>query len=214
MKIGVFGSGGVAQAVGGKLVELGHAVVFSSRTPEKLAGWLAEIGGGARAGSAAEAAAHGELLINATQGGASLEVLAAAGAENLNGKILIDIANPLDFAQGFPPSLFVANTDSLGEQIQRSFPEVKVVKTLNTVSAPLMVNPRQLADGDHTLFISGNDTEAKAQVTTWLREWFGWSQIFDLGDITTARGSEMLLALWVRLFAAQGTPIFNVKIVR
>lgn len=214
MKIGVFGSGGVAQAVGGKLVELGHAVVFSSRTPEKLAGWLAAIGGGARAGSAAEAAAHGDLLINATQGGASLEVLAAAGAENLNGKILIDIANPLDFAQGFPPSLFVANTDSLGEQIQRSFPEVKVVKTLNTVSAPLMVNPRQLADGDHTLFISGNDTEAKAQVTTWLREWFGWSQIFDLGDITTARGSEMLLALWVRLFAAQGTPIFNVKIVR
>ena len=112
-----------------------------------------------------------------------------------------------------PPSLTVCNTDSLSEQVQRAFPELKVVKTLNTVTAALMVNPRLLAGGEHTLFVSGNDADAKAQVTGWMRTWFGWKQIIDLGDITTARGTEMYLALWVRTFGALGTGMFNIHVV-
>lgn len=214
MNIGIFGSGTVAQTVGGKLVALGHSVVFGSRDPGKLAGWIAGLSGQARAGSYAEAAAHGEVLINATAGGGSLEALAAAGVERMQGKILIDIANPLDFSQGFPPSLSISNTDSLAEQIQRTYPSLKVVKALNTVAASLMIDPQHLADGDHHLFMSGNDADAKQQVDAWLRAWFGWRHIIDLGDITTARGTEMLLPIWVRLFAKFGTPTFNFKIVQ
>lgn len=214
MKIGILGSGVVAKTVGGKLAGLGHEVVLGTRDAGKLQEWLGEAGGNARAGSMAEAAAHGEVVINATAGAGSLEALAAAGAENLNGKILIDIANPLDFSQGMPPSLSILNTDSLGEQIQRAHPEVKVVKALNTLSAHLMVDPGQLAGGDHHIFVSGNDAAAKAQVVSWLKEWFGWQQIIDLGDITTARGTEMMLPIWVRLWGALGTPNFNFKIVQ
>lgn len=214
MKIGILGSGVVAKTLGAKLASLGHAVVLGTRDPGKLADWLAEVGGDTGAGSFAEAAAHGEVVMNATRGGGSLDALAAAGAANLDGKILIDISNPLDFSQGFPPSLSVVNTDSLGEQIQRAFPEAKVVKTLNTVTASLMVDPRQLAGGDHHLFLSGNDAQAKAQVRAWLGQWFGWEQIIDLGDISTARGTEMVIALWVRLMGTLGTPMFNYKIVQ
>lgn len=214
MKIGVFGSGMVGQAIAGKLAELGHEVMVGTRNPAKLQDWLGEIGGNAQAGSLAAAAAHGEILFNATNGGGSLEALALAGEVNLNGKILIDIANPLDFSQGMPPTLFVDNTDSLGEQIQRAYPQVRVVKTLNTVTASLMVNPSQLAGGDHHLFVSGNDAEAKAQVIDLLTAWFGWRQIIDLGDITTARGTEMYLPLWLRLWGALGTGLFNVKVVK
>jgi len=140
-------------------------------------------------------------------------VLRLAGEDNLNGKIIIDIANPLDFSQGMPPTLSVSNTDSLGEQIQRRFPEAKVVKTLNTMNAYLMVDPSQLAAADHTLFVSGDDAGAKAIVTELLQS-FGWTDIIDLGDISTARGTEMLLPIWVRLFGALQKPIFNFKIVR
>ncbi|NTU83456.1 MAG: NAD(P)-binding domain-containing protein [Chloroflexales bacterium] len=214
MNIGILGSGVVAKTLGAKLASLGQSVMLGSRDPGKLAEWLAEVGEAARAGSFAEAAAHAEVVINATAGLGSLEALAAAGAGSLSGKILLDIANPLDFSQGFPPSLSVANTDSLGEQIQRAYPAARVVKTLNTLTASLMVDPRQLAGGDHHLFLSGNDAEAKAQVRAWLGEWFGWEQIIDLGDITTARGTEMLLPIWVRLMGALGTPKFNFKIVQ
>jgi len=214
VRIGIIGSGTVAKTVGGKLASIGHEVVFGTREPAKLSEWLAELGHGARAGSNAEAAAHGEVLINATSGTGSLEALAAAGADRIGGKILIDIANPLDFSAGFPPTLSVSNTDSLGEQIQRAYPDAQVVKTLNTVNTNLMVDPGQLAGGDHHLFISGNDSAAKAQVSAWLQEWFGWRQIIDLGDITTARGTEMLLPIWLRLMGALGTPVFNFKIVQ
>jgi hypothetical protein len=165
-------------------------------------------------GSFAEAAAFGEIIVNATAGGASLDALKAASAANLNGKILMDIANPLDFSKGMPPALSVSNTDSLGEQIQRVFPGVKVVKTLNTMNALVMVNPRQVAAGDHHVFVSGNDADAKAQVIHLLRNGFGWKQVIDLGDITTARGAEMLLPIWVRLFGVLQTPMFNFKVVR
>ena len=172
------------------------------------------MGNRARVGSFADAAAHGEILFNCTAGVGSLEALRMAGERTLNGKVLIDIANPLDFSKGMPPTLTVCNADSLAEQIQRAFPAVKVVKTLNTVNARLMVNPRQLADGDHSIFVSGNDASAKIQVTDVLKNWFGWRHVIDLGDITTARGAEMLLPAWLRLLGALNTPMFNFKIVR
>jgi 8-hydroxy-5-deazaflavin:NADPH oxidoreductase len=214
VKIGILGSGMVAQSLGTKLVSLGHDTMLGTRDTTKLQGWLDKVGGTARAGSYAETAAHGEVVINATAGTGSLDALQAAGAEHLSSKILIDVANPLDFSHGMPPSLTIVNIDSLGEQIQRAFPEAKVVKTLNTVNADLMVNPRQLAGGDHHLFVCGNDAAAKAQVTAWLQEWFGWEHVIDLGDISTARGTEMLLPFWVRLWGALGTSMFNFKIVQ
>jgi 8-hydroxy-5-deazaflavin:NADPH oxidoreductase len=213
MRIGVFGSGTVGQTVGKKLAELGHDVMIGTRDAGKLAEWLGQVGGQGSVGSVAEAAAHGDILINATAGTGSLAALEQAGADNLGAKILIDIANPLDFSQGMPPSLTVVNTDSLGEQIQRAYPNLRVVKTLNTMNAYLMVDPRQLADGDHDIFVSGNDAAAKAEVSELLRE-FGWSRIIDLGDISTARGTEMILPLWVRLYGALDTPMFNFKVVR
>jgi predicted dinucleotide-binding enzyme len=214
MKVGVFGSGVVGQTIGGRVAELGHEVMVGTRDPAKLQDWLSKIGGKARIGSLAETAVHGEILFNATNGSGSLEAFALAGEANLNGKILIDISNPLDFSHGMPPTLFVSNTDSLGEQIQRTFPKVKVVKTLNTVTASLMVNPRQLADGEHHLFVSGNDPDAKAEVVNLLADWFGWKHIVDLGDITTARGTEMYLPIWLRLWGALGTGLFNIKVVK
>ncbi len=214
MKIGVFGSGVVGQTIATKLVALDHDVIIGTRDSSKLQEWLTQVEGRGRVGTFAEAAAHGDWLVNATLGEASLDVLQQAGATNLEGKILIDIANPLDFSQGMPPTLSVLNTDSLGEQIQRAFPGVKVVKTLNTLAAPLMVNPQQLADGDHHIFVSGNDQAAKEQVTDLLKNGFGWKHVIDLGDISTARGTEMLLPIWLRLWGALGTPIFNFKIVQ
>ena len=140
-------------------------------------------------------------------------MLELAGEDNLNGKILIDISNPLDFSKGMPPTLSVSNTDSLGEQIQRRFPKVKVVKTLNTMNAFLMVDPSQLAEADHSVFVSGDDVGAKDKVIELLQS-FGWSDIIDLGDISTARGAEMILPMWLRLLGALQTPILNFKIVR
>lgn len=215
MKIGIFGTGMVGVTIASKLVRLGHEVKMGSRTSqnEKAMAWVKGAGGQASQGTFAETAGFGELLFNCTHGAASLEALKAAGASNLKGKILIDLANPLDFSQGMPPSLTVCNTDSLGEQIQRAFPEVRVVKTLNTVNCNLMVNAAMLP-GEHDLFICGNDPSAKATVKTYLTQWFGWSSILDLGDITNARATEMLLPIWIRLFGFFQSPNFNFKIVK
>jgi predicted dinucleotide-binding enzyme len=224
MKVGIVGSGIVGQTIGAKLVERGEDVVLGTRSPGDtsakrgmggtLAEWLDKTGGRARVSSFADAAAHGEIVINATSGVGSIEALTAAGANNLKGKILIDIGNPLDFSKGFPPSLTVCNTDSLAEQIQRAFPDTKVVKTLNTTNAFVMVDPAKVGGGDHDLFISGNDAQAKASVIDLLRSWFGWRSVIDLGDITTARATEMLLPIWVRLYGTLGTGMFNFKIVK
>jgi 8-hydroxy-5-deazaflavin:NADPH oxidoreductase len=215
MKIGVLGTGVVGEAIGTKLIQLGHAVKMGSRTAnnEKAAAWVKQNGAKAAQGTFADAAAFGEVLFNCTSGGASIAALNLAGAENLNGKVLIDIANPLDFSGGMPPSLLVCNTDSLGEQIQRAFPEAKVVKSLNTMNCNLMVNPGLLKE-EHVVFVSGNDTGAKATVTTILKDWFGWRSVIDLGDITTARGVEMVLPLWVSLMGTLQTPVFNFKLVK
>ena len=215
MKIGVLGTGMVGEAIGTKLVQLGHEVKMGSRTAnnDKAAAWVKQNGGKASQGTFADAAAFGEILFNCTSGKASLEALGLAGAENLKCKVLIDITNPLDFSRGMPPSLLVCNTDSLGEQIQRAFPEAKVVKSLNTMNCNLMVNPGLLAE-EHVVFVSGNDAEAKATVTMILKDWFGWQSVIDLGDITTARGVEMVLPLWVSLMGKIGSPMFNFKIVK
>jgi hypothetical protein len=214
MKIGVLGSGNVGRTIAGALIGKGHDVMVGTRDPAKLADWLAGDGAGGRAGSPAEMGAHGELLFNATPGSASIEALGAAGAANLAGKILVDVANPLDFSQGMPPSLTVCNTDSLGERIQAAFPGARVVKALNTVNTSVMVDPQGVAGGDHDLFICGNDGPAKATVTAMLEEDFGWRNIIDLGDITNARGTEMYLAFWIRLMGALGTARFNIRVTR
>lgn len=224
MKIGILGSGVVGQTLGAKLAARGHAVVLGTRSPSELDGkrgqgqtslgeWLGSAGANARVGTFADAAAHGEVVINATSGMVSLDALRMAGA-GLAGKILIDAANPLDFSKGMPPTLTVCNDDSLGEQIQRAFPEVRVVKALNTLTAPLMVDPSLVGGGEHDLFICGDDAEAKRQVTEWLRDWFGWRHVVDVGMIEAARGTEMMLPVWIRLWGAFGTPMFNYHIVR
>lgn len=215
MKIGVLGTGIVGNTIGTKLIQLGHQVKMGSRTADnpKAAEWVEHNGKNASQGTFANAAAFGETNFNCTNGVASLDALKQAGAENLRGKILIDIANPLDFSHGMPPSLSVCNTDSLGEQIQRTFPDAKVVKTLNTVTCTVMVNPA-LVKGDHDIFVSGNDAAAKALVCTILKEWFGWQSIIDLGDLTTARSAEMLVVVWVTLMMKYQTPVFNFKVVR
>ncbi len=215
MRIGILGTGMVGRALGTKLLERGHAVKMGSRTAnnEKAVAWAQAGGASASHGTFAEAAAFGEILFNCTAGMASLAVLQQAGTENLAGKILIDIANPLDFSQGMPPTLAVCNTDSLGEQIQRAFPGLKVVKALNTMNCNVMVNPGLLSAA-HDVFISGNDAHAKAVVAALLQREFGWQSVIDLGDISTARGTEMMLPVWVRLWGVLQTPNFNFKIVR
>lgn len=215
MKIAVLGTGMVGVALASKLVSLGHEVTMGSRSAagEKGKAWRDSVKSEkAQVATFADAATGAELIFNATAGSLSLEVLRSVGAENLKGKVLIDVSNPLDFSGGMPPTLTVCNTDSVGEQIQAAFPETKVIKTLNTVNANLMVDPSGVP-GDHTLFLSGNDAEAKKFVAeTVLGEWFGWRNVLDLGDITTARGTEMFLPLWVRLWGALGTPSFNIQI--
>jgi 8-hydroxy-5-deazaflavin:NADPH oxidoreductase len=215
MRIAVFGTGMVGEAIGNKLVSLGHEVRMGSRTARngKAIAWANQSGERASHGTFADAATFGELAFNCTSGVGSVEAVTAAGAQNLAGKILIDITNPLDFSKGFPPTLSISNADSLGEAVQRALPSALVVKTLNTVNCNLMVNPGMLAGGEHTMFLCGNDAGAKAQVRE-LLESFGWKDVIDLGDISMSRGLEMYLPLWVRLFGALKTPNFNVKIVK
>ena len=169
-------------------------------------------GAKASQGTFADAAAFGELIFICTLGAGTLDTLKSAGEQNLNGKILIDISNPLDFSKGMPPSNFVGNTDSLGEQIQRTFPQAKVVKTLNTMNATIMVTP-SLVPGT-VVFVSGDDADAKAKVKEILQNWFGWQKILDLGGIATSRGTEAWVPFWVMIMSAHGTPMFNIKIVK
>ena len=227
MKIGILGTGMVAKSLAAKLSSIGHQVMIGTRDVDKTQERIETDAYGnppfsewrknhskVKLENFSDAAEFGELVINATAGGASLMALQMAGHSHLKGKILIDVANPLDFSEEGPPTLLICNTDSLAEQIQRTLPETKVVKTLNTLNANLMVDPNKLGKGDHHIFVSGNDQSAKNAVIDYLKEWFGWKHIIDLGDITTARGTEMLLIIWVRLMSKLGTPMFNFKIVQ
>jgi predicted dinucleotide-binding enzyme len=216
MNIGVFGTGMVGGTIGAKLISLGHNVMMGSREAdnEKAVKWVAENGKNASQGTFADAAAFAEeFIFNCTSGMASLAVMEMAGKDNLTEKIIIDVSNPLDFTHGFPPTLSVCNDDSIGEQIQNTYPNAHVVKTLNTCNCLVMVNP-SLVPGEHDVFVSGNNFSAKSKVTDILMNWFGWKNVIDLGDITTARGAEMMLPLWVRLYSAVGTPNFNFHIAR
>jgi predicted dinucleotide-binding enzyme len=206
----------VGRTIATKLIGLGHEVTMGSRdaSGEAVTTWAAENGGRASAADLPGAAAAGEIVFNCTAGTASLQALESAGAENLAGKVLVDVANPLDFSAGMPPRLSVCNEDSLAERIQRAFPEARVVKALNTVNAALMVSPADLPE-PHDIFVSGNEEAAKAEVMG-LLESFGWprDRIIDLGPITSARGMEMYLPLWLALMGATGSPAFNVRVVR
>ena len=215
MRIGILGTGVVGKTLGTRLVTLGDNVRMGSRTAgnEKAREWVQQSGDQASEGTFADAAAHGEMVFNCTPGMASLDALNAAGSKNLSGKILVDLSNPLDFSRGMPPTLSVCNTDSVGEQIQRAFPATKVVKTLNTVTAMVMVDPA-LIPGVHTMFVSGNDSAAKAEVINLLKSGFGWKEVIDLGDIVGARAQEMFLPLWLRLYMTLQTPNVNIRVAR
>ncbi|MGW5349023.1 NADPH-dependent F420 reductase [Streptomyces sp. NPDC004031] len=225
MRYAVLGTGIVGRTLAGKLATLGHEVVVGTRDPgatlartepdaygnAPFAAWLAAHPAVALA-TFAEAAADAQTVVNASSGAATLDVLAAAGAANLAGKPLVDVANPLDFSRGAPPSLDPVNTDSLAEQIQRAFPAAKVVKTLNTMNVAVMVDPARVP-GEHTVFVCGADADAKKEVTA-LLESFGWppASVIDLGGVASARGTEMLLPVWLRLFGVIGHPDFNFHI--
>ncbi|WP_120520068.1 NADPH-dependent F420 reductase [Arthrobacter celericrescens] len=217
MRIAVLGTGTVGHILGGKLVELGHEVMMGSREAGNPKGtdWAASAGPNASSGSFAQAAAMAEVVINATAGTVSVAALSEAGEANLGAKVLLDLSNPLDGSAGFPPSLSVCNTDSIAETIQRTFPRTRVVKSLNTMSAPVMVDPQRLAGGEHDVFLAGNDPEAKTVVHELLRS-FGWrpDRIRDLGGLDAARGLEMWLPLWLRLYMQQPQgKLFNIAIV-
>lgn len=213
MKIGVLGTGIVGQTIGSKIVQLGHEVMMGSREEAniKATTWAKEEGPRASFGTFANAAAFGDILFNCTLGSATLGALRHAGAENLKGKILVDTANPLDYSSEVW-TLTICNNDSLGEQIQRAFPDTMVVKSLNTMNCNIMVDPRKLSEKTD-VFVSGNDIDAKATVVSILRDWFGWRSIIDLGDITTSRSVEMYVILWHTLRNTISSPRFNIKVV-
>jgi 8-hydroxy-5-deazaflavin:NADPH oxidoreductase len=217
MRIAVLGTGPVGRAVAGRLAGLGHSVWIGTRDPDGTAGreeyaaWAAEHPG-VHLVTFAEAAARSELVVNAAGGDVSMGILESAGADNLAGKVLLDISNPLDHAHGFPPRLFVKDDDSLAETIQRAHPHAKVVKTLNTMNNQVMVDPQRLGE-DTTVFVCGDDIEAKATVTQLLRA-IGHGDVIDLGGIEMARGPELYLGLWIRTAMALGGSDFNIKVVR
>jgi predicted dinucleotide-binding enzyme len=230
MKIAILGTGTVGRTLASKLEELGHEVMIGTRNvSEKLISTEKDSYGNPsfsewivanrkiRLGTFSETAAFGDIVVNATNGANSVTALIHAGAKNLAGKVLIDISNPLDFSNGMPPSLLpgLNNTNSLAEEIQKTFPEAFVVKTLNTMWCGLMVNPGLIGKGDHINFISGNNAEAKSKVWKLLNQ-FGWldENIIDLGDITGARATESILPIWVRILGVTKSNVFNFKIVR
>lgn len=227
MRIAIIGTGMVGRALARKLDALGHDVVIGTRDPQKtlairevdvrgnvpFTDWLDQYPG-IRLAAFEEAGRHGELIINATAGAISRDALTAVGAAQLAGKVLLDVALPLDLSNGMPPTLSVANTDSLGEQIQRTFPDTRVVKSLNTVSADVMIDPARVP-GDHVLFLSGDDTDAKSTVREILVS-FGWSSdlVYDLGAINSARAAEMYSRLFFTLAASLGSFDLNISIHR
>jgi predicted dinucleotide-binding enzyme len=227
MRIGIIGTGGVARMLAGALSEKGHDVVLGSRDPQQalalddvnrqtgttLAGW-AEEHPDVRIVSNEEAVQHGETVWNAASGTASVGVLQqAAGASGLDGKILLDISNPISRSDA-GVTLEPIGTDSVAEQLQRAFPNARVVKGLNTVTAAVMIDPGSLGSGDHTLPICGNDDDAKREVASWMTDWFGWRDVLDIGDLTAARAQEAYLLFWLRLMQTTGSAIVSTKVVR
>ncbi|MCW2653326.1 MAG: oxidoreductase, coenzyme F420-dependent [Mycobacterium sp.] len=226
MKIAVLGSGFAGRTLAGGFADLGHDITIGTRDvkatldrrePDRMgnvayAVWAQDFPDVGLA-PFAEAASDADLFVNATAGNGSIAALTEAGAANLAGKVLLDVSNPLEFSQGFPPNLFVKDADSLGEQIQRAFPDARVVKALNTMVGDVMTNPKSVADGNHSVFISGDDPAAKRVITQLLTS-FGWADVIDLGGIQTARATEMMVKIRLLLMTSLGTPIFNFKVAR
>jgi predicted dinucleotide-binding enzyme len=226
MKIAVLGSGFAGRTLAGGLAGLGHDITIGTRDvtatldrsePDRMgnvayAVWAQDYPDNGLAPFAV-AASDADLFVNATAGAGSIAALAEAGAANLAGKVLLDVSNPLEFSQGFPPNLFVKDGDSLGEQIQRAFPDARVVKALNTMVGDVMTTPKSVAGGDHSVFVSGDDPEAKRVITELLMS-FGWVDVIDLGGISTARATEMMVKIRLLVMTSLGTPIFNFKIAR
>jgi predicted dinucleotide-binding enzyme len=212
MKIGILGTGVVGGTIGAKLVKNGHSVMIGARQAGKAEAkaWASAQGPLASEGSFADAAAFGALVFHCGKGALAVEIAEAAGAENLAGKILIELTNPLDFSKGMPPSVTVPSTDSMAERIQARQPKTKVVKTLNTLNCNLMVQPG-LVPGDHNLFVCGNDLNAKEEVKALLSREFGWkpAQLLDLGGLSSARGLECLVLTWVSIMGSLGHANFN-----
>lgn len=225
MRIAVLGTGSVGRALAGRWSEAGHDVVVGTRDP---AATLARADPGWASGTYAQwqeqhpdvrllpfadAGEHAELVVNATAGTGSVQALAAAGAGERPGRVIVDVANPLDTSTS-PPTLTVVNTDSLGEQIQRAFPDNPVVKTLNTMNNAVMVD-RSRVPGPHTVFVAGDDADAKRTVVGLLHD-LGWDDdaVLDLGGIMAARGCEMYLPLWLQLVGALGTADLNIEVRR
>ena len=220
MKIGILGTGVVGETLGTALVAKGNEVKMGSRTHnnEKGAAWVSKNGTKASQGTFKDAAAFGEIIFLCLHGDNAMHALHMAEAASFKNKIVIDVSNPLDFSKGMPPTLIgsLSNTTSLGEEGQKFLTEAKIVKTLNTLTAALMVNPALVNNGDHNLFICGNDADAKQKTSQFLADQFGWKKenIIDVGDITAARTTEAIVPFWVRLMMAKGTPMFNFKIVQ
>jgi 8-hydroxy-5-deazaflavin:NADPH oxidoreductase len=228
MKIAILGTGSVGQTFAEKFISLGHQVMLGTRNVADTMSRKASNGSllfaewqsknhTVQLGTFAQSAALGDIVVNALNGGATITALNSCKSSDFDNKIIIDISNPLDFSKGFPPLLIegLNNSNSLGEEIQKTLPNAKVVKTLNTMWSGFMVNPTMLNDGNHINYICGNDTESKAKVIAILKD-FGWKNecILDLGDITNARGTESTLLLWTRIFAATQSGAFNMSIVK
>ncbi|UXY26196.1 NADPH-dependent F420 reductase [Streptomyces sp. HUAS TT20] len=213
MRYAVLGTGEVGRTLGGKLVRLGHEVTLGSRTKDNPAAleWAREAGAGASAGTFAQAAAAAEVIVNAVGGRVAQAALEAAGAAHLDGKVVVDVSNPLAFEEG-QLRLDPVESDSVGERLQRAFPHARVVKTLNTVNCQVMVDPARVP-GEHQMFLCGEDADAKEQVTALLGE-FGWpaERVLDLGGIRAARSLEMYLPLWMNLMQSLGHADFNVQV--
>jgi predicted dinucleotide-binding enzyme len=229
MKIAVLGTGTVGQTLSAKLLQLGHQVLMGTRNVTEAQTRTAKDGygnpgigewiknnPGIKLATFKDAIAFGQLIINATQGGKSIAALNAGEKGDLDGKIIVDIANPLDFSKGMPPVLMseLCNTNSLGEEIQKAYPQSYVVKTLNTMWCGLMVNPSMIGGGDHNNFLCGNNPEAKLEVRKLLNQ-LGWrdENLLDLGDITSARGTELILPIWLRVMSVKQNGAFNFKVV-
>lgn len=215
MKAAVLGTGNVGATIGKKLLELGYSVIMGSRTADNAkANEFANSHNKATAGTFDDAAAFGDVIFNCISGAGTLPAFSTISPSHVQGKVIIDISNPLDFSNGMPPTLFASNNTSLGEQLQELLPNAHVVKTLNTMWCGLMVNPCLIGNAEHQVFVSGNSADAKKQVIQ-LLQGFGWKMpfILDLGNITTARGTEMYLPLWLRIWQSTGNGTFNIRIV-
>ena len=209
MQIAILGTSAVGPALGKAFTAAGHDVTIGTRDPVQTR--AREQWAGVDLPLAAYRDLEADVFINATSGSGSLAALEAVG-DALNGKVVIDTSNPLDHSQGFPPSLFVSNTDSLAEQLQRALPKVRLVKMFNTMANEVMVNPRGLTE-DSTIFVAGNDPDSR-QTAAALAADLGWADVFDLGDLTAARGLEMFITLWVRMYVELGRPNFYIKVIR